>query len=104
MNEPTNWQIIAAMKKYGGGFAKALANAAACADETNLNRIKAAFPDFWLDYKKFVAQQTTTFPMPCPNCGGKDLDRVHHDATGATPECWSLFCNNCDHAWAHGMI
>ena len=37
--------VIETMRKYGGGFIKALAEAAAYADEVNLGKIKAVWPD-----------------------------------------------------------
>lgn len=43
-------QTIEAMKRYGGGFVKALADAALLADDINLERLKAAFPEYWKKY------------------------------------------------------
>ena len=42
------------MSKYGGSFAKAIANAAKLADENNYNTLKQAFPELWEKYEKFV--------------------------------------------------
>jgi hypothetical protein len=42
--------IIAAMNKYGGSFAKALANAMLLADSENLQRLTSAFPDMIQSY------------------------------------------------------
>jgi len=41
---------IGAMRHYGGGFVKALAEAASRADSDNLRRIKEAFPEYWEKY------------------------------------------------------
>ena len=50
MSEVTDYDVIVAMDKSGGGFAKALAGAARRADSHNLDRIKRAFPDYWEQY------------------------------------------------------
>lgn len=51
MSEPvSDQQVIAAMRVYGGSFIKALAEAAAHADEVNLKRLRIAFPDYWVTY------------------------------------------------------
>ena len=47
-------RIIDAMSKYGGSFAKAIANAAKFADEHNYNKLKQAFPELWERYESFV--------------------------------------------------
>jgi hypothetical protein len=55
MSEPSkDLQIIEAMHRYGGSFVKALAQAASCADERNLHRLKIAFPDYWLEYDELA--------------------------------------------------
>ena len=38
----------------GGGFVKAIGHAARLADERNLDRLKAAFPDYWERYAQWV--------------------------------------------------
>ena len=47
-------RIVEAMSKYGGSFAKAIAKAALLADENNYNKLKAAFPELWERYERFV--------------------------------------------------
>ena len=47
-------RIIEAMSKYGGSFAKAVANAAKFADDNNYNTLKQAFPELWERYESFV--------------------------------------------------
>jgi hypothetical protein len=47
-------RIIEAMSKYGGSFAKAVANAAKFADDNNYNTLKRSFPELWEKYEKFV--------------------------------------------------
>jgi len=47
-------KVINAMRKYGGSFIKSLAETCIYADETNFERIKKAFPDYWEDYKKMI--------------------------------------------------
>jgi hypothetical protein len=44
--------VIEAMLHNGGGFVKALAEAAARADSDNLRRIKLAWPEYWEQYSK----------------------------------------------------
>ena len=47
-------RIIEAMSKYGGSFAKAVANAAKFADDNNYNPLKRSFPELWERYEKLV--------------------------------------------------
>ena len=42
--------VIRAMKRWGGSFVFHLAQAATVADEFNMARIKAAFPEYWKQY------------------------------------------------------
>lgn len=51
MNESDFW-TLKAMSKYGGGFVKALAQAAHQADPNNLQRIKNAWPEYWKEYSE----------------------------------------------------
>lgn len=46
-----NYWTIEAMSKYGGSFVKALAEMARRADPQNLAKIKAAWPEYWTEYK-----------------------------------------------------
>lgn len=50
-------KTIAAMKKYGGSFVEALAEAAYRADERNLLRLKLAFSDLWERYDRLAQVQ-----------------------------------------------
>lgn len=45
-----DYEVIHAMSKWGGHFAQALAEAARLADEGNLQRIKDAWPEYWIEY------------------------------------------------------
>ena len=49
-----DFRIIEAMSKYGGSFAKSIANAAKLADDNNYNTLKRSFPELWEKYEKFV--------------------------------------------------
>jgi len=49
-----DYEVIAAMRAFGGGFASALAEAARHAGEDNLRRIKEAWPDYWSKYTKMA--------------------------------------------------
>ncbi len=46
-------EVLNAMRKFGGSFAAALAEAAMRADDNNLQRIKDAFPEMWERYSQF---------------------------------------------------
>lgn len=43
-------KTVNAMIRYGGGFVRALGEAASRADDENLERIKQAFPEYWSNY------------------------------------------------------
>lgn len=45
--------VMENMRKFGGGFVKALAEALARADHENTIKIKNAFPEYWEQYKNF---------------------------------------------------
>ena len=51
MNRITNFEIVEAMHAYGGSFAQAIASAFNRADAVNFERLKAAFPELWAEYK-----------------------------------------------------
>lgn len=42
------------MQKFGGSFAKALAEAVFRADDDHRARIKAAFPELWAEYAEMA--------------------------------------------------
>jgi hypothetical protein len=48
-----DFYVIRAMAKYGGGFVKALSEAARAADDDNLRRIKKTWPEYWEKYTRF---------------------------------------------------
>lgn len=50
------WRCIEAMKTYGGGFVKALAEAWALADAPNAKRIEDAFPEYVERYCAMAAK------------------------------------------------
>lgn len=50
----TDHQIINAMERYGGWFAKSLAETARRADSENLRKIKETWFDLWREYERFV--------------------------------------------------
>ena len=47
-------KILAMMKKYGGGFASKLADAALYADDSNYEILKDAFPELWEQYEQMA--------------------------------------------------
>ena len=52
----TDCQVIGAMLNYGGGFVRALANAAQVADSENLKKIKHTFSQYWDEYSKMAEE------------------------------------------------
>jgi hypothetical protein len=52
--KPTDYDVIEAMKRYGGSFVKKLAEAFALADPQNQARLKAAFPEYWKKYTEMA--------------------------------------------------
>lgn len=57
-----------AMIRTGGGFVKALGQAARLADDFNLVKLKNAFPDYWQNYQlrgqQLKATEQTDNPTP----------------------------------------
>ena len=51
---PSDHEVIHAMRVFGGGFVHALAEAAARADQVNLELIKATFADIWAKYAEMA--------------------------------------------------
>lgn len=47
---PDDYEITGAMMRFGGSFVRTLGELARRADPENLNRLKAAFPEFWSEY------------------------------------------------------
>ena len=50
MNTTDRIEVAHAMIDYGGSFVSALGKALLYADENNANRIRYAFPDYWIRY------------------------------------------------------
>ncbi len=54
-NAVSDWDLrvntINRMSNEGGSFVRALAHAARMADDTNYEKLKAAFPDYWSKYE-----------------------------------------------------
>lgn len=51
--EDDEFDIVARMDRYGGNFVKGLARCFYCADRPNFLKLKAAFPEYWEEYKNF---------------------------------------------------
>ena len=47
-------KVIQSMKRWGGGFVKALAEAALVADSDNLLKIKATWTGYWDKYRRLA--------------------------------------------------
>jgi hypothetical protein len=54
MSEIRDYDVALAMVTYGGSFVAALGQAWMRADEHNGQKIKAAFPEYWDEYREFV--------------------------------------------------
>jgi hypothetical protein len=54
MNTKEDQKVIAAMKRYGGGFVKSLAECFQRADADNYRRLRLAFPEIWEQYSKMA--------------------------------------------------
>jgi hypothetical protein len=54
MNKQHDIEILEAMNKYGGSFARSISMAAWAADSENYAKLKAAFPELWAQYAVFV--------------------------------------------------
>lgn len=50
MNQDDLYWTTKAMRQFGGGFIKALAEAMSQADPNNKERIEKAFPDYMIQY------------------------------------------------------
>lgn len=69
MDWDTDWWTIEAMRKQGGSFVKALAEAAARADSRNLAIIKRSWPEYWEDYSE-IGQKMRYAACPEGMCDG----------------------------------
>jgi hypothetical protein len=54
MNKQHDIEILEAMNKYGGSFARSISLAAWAADSENYAKLKAAFPELWTQYAVFA--------------------------------------------------
>ena len=49
-------KTIETMMEYGGSFVRKLGAAALAADQENLAKIKATWPDYWSQYSRMAKQ------------------------------------------------
>ena len=54
MSKPTEYEVTNAMKLYGGSFIEQLTRLYDCADNTNRQRIREAFSDYWTEYEELA--------------------------------------------------
>jgi hypothetical protein len=52
----TDWDVVEAMRTYGGSFVHALAVCYQRADAENQHRLKAAFPELWVEYQELAVK------------------------------------------------
>ena len=57
LEKDLDYPIIEAMKKYGGGFVKTLAELCWHADQENYRKIKKAWPEYFEQYAKMADQE-----------------------------------------------
>ncbi len=51
---PTDYEIVEAMRVYGGSFVRKLAELCGHADLENFTRIKATWPEYWSEYAEIA--------------------------------------------------
>jgi len=54
MTDLTDFEITNAMYVYGGSFVSALGTLWRLADDDNRARLKAAFPEYWVEYRELA--------------------------------------------------
>ena len=47
-------EVLRTMAEAGGSFVSHLAKAWMCADATNFQKLKVAFPNYWAEYERLV--------------------------------------------------
>lgn len=55
MSDFTEYEITDAMITYGGGFVSGLGRLFRAADVVNQAKLKAAFPEYWEQYREMAA-------------------------------------------------
>lgn len=59
MSNVDDFDVLRAMERYGGGFIRSFAALMRHADHHNFSRLKAAFPDYWEEYKTMAELDRT---------------------------------------------
>lgn len=59
MNTNNDHLVVWAMNRYGGSFVQALARAAIHADDKNLAKIRATWPELWKEYGQMAEKYLT---------------------------------------------
>ena len=54
MKTDHDYQILEAMQTYGGSFVKQLSVLCRLADETNFQKLKTTFANYWTEYESFL--------------------------------------------------
>jgi hypothetical protein len=57
VSEPTDWEIVQAMERFGGSFVRMLAACCHKADPVNFAKIKATWPELWAEYAEHVRME-----------------------------------------------
>lgn len=59
--EDKEWEVIESMQDYGGSFVQALAKCLITADPANYQKLRAAFPEYFLKYAKMAGGKKEDF-------------------------------------------
>lgn len=54
-----DYEVVEAMRQYGGSFVKALAECFLRADTDNFWKLKIAFPEYWKQYQEMAKNKKT---------------------------------------------
>jgi len=69
MNETLKYEMLLAMRKYGGGFVKALAEAWSHAEADNSARLERAFPEYVEHYMALAGRDNQIAIQDGPDHG-----------------------------------
>lgn len=56
MKTDADWQVIEAMRKFGGSFVCALGECFLRADATNYAKLRKTFAEEWKEYRKLASE------------------------------------------------
>lgn len=83
-SDVTDDQVLWAMREYGGGFVKSLANLYLLGDSDNQRKIKQTWSEYWAKYAEFARFYR------CQSCGSVHICR---------PQGGGKECEECGAKW-----